>query len=74
VATYILVNDAGMIVNCVTWDGTTNWMPPDNLSAIAYALPCGPGWMWDGTKAVAPPDAAPAPKRTTSNPSKLTVI
>jgi hypothetical protein len=73
VGTYILVNDAGGIINRVEWDGKSDWKPPPGLRAIAHAEPCGPGWTWDGKNAVAPPDTAQT-GRTTSNPSKLTVI
>jgi hypothetical protein len=44
------VIDAGVVVNTVVWDGTTDWTPPEGtiLVPLADHPHVGIGWDYDG--------------------------
>lgn len=59
VGTYALVDENGVVVNTIMWDGDlNNWTPPEGLTGIEYTEGDGPvsiGWTWDG-ESFAPPE------------------
>ncbi len=71
-AKYILVDSNGVIVNRVEWDGETEWTPPEGLQMIHWPNACGPGWTWNGSKAI-PPAEPEAPKPAQSS-GKMEVL
>lgn len=47
---YALVhNETGKVVNCMIWDGVTQWSPPAGHSAVRHDL-CNIGDFWDHEK------------------------
>jgi hypothetical protein len=59
---YALVNDSGLAVNVILWDGTEPYDPPEGhtLHQLDDGSPVGPGWEYDGIWTA--PAAEPAPE------------
>ena len=55
---YALVNDSGLAVNVILWDGTEPYDPPEShtLHLLDDDSPVGIGWEYDGIW-TAPPAA-----------------
>jgi hypothetical protein len=54
---YALVDVDGLVVNVIVWDGETDYIPDDGLTAVPVPddVVAGPGWTFDGTDWIAPP-------------------
>lgn len=60
--TYALVNATGLVENVTLWDGSSDWTPPEGLSAVRLTtVGVGIGWSYDGS-AFSPPEPDPAPE------------
>jgi len=47
---YALINNQNIIDNIISWDGETEWTPPENMTVINVdGVDCGIGWTYDGT-------------------------
>jgi hypothetical protein len=54
---YALINNQNVIENVISWDGTTEWTPPENMTCINIeGIDCGIGWTYDGIVFTAPPE------------------
>jgi hypothetical protein len=51
VTTYLLVDDANIIINIIDWDGVKDYTPPVG-KLVPFAGSAGIGWAWDGTAAI----------------------
>ncbi|HEI6705258.1 TPA: hypothetical protein SJ425_000073 [Yersinia enterocolitica] len=51
---YALVNEDGLVVNTVVWDGKSNWSPPLGQIAIKFEI-AGIGWTYVGGEFISPP-------------------
>lgn len=46
----------GLVENVVSWDGETDWTPPEGSDVVAlHDRIAGPGWTYDGSTFTPPP-------------------
>jgi hypothetical protein len=60
-----------IVENVILWDGDTNtWQPPEGylMEPVPEGSGVGPGWGWDGTNFVAPPEPELVPNPALDNP------
>jgi len=48
---FIVRKSDGLVVNCVVWDGTAPWEPPEGHILIQSDIG-GIGWTWNGTELI----------------------
>lgn len=53
---YLLIDNTGLVISVVKWDGKTGLSLPDTLKlrAIPDNVPAGKGWLFDGKTWIAP--------------------
>jgi hypothetical protein len=47
---YALINSENIVENIVSWDGVSEWTPPENMTCInVESIQCDIGSSYDGT-------------------------
>lgn len=59
---YALINNQNIIDNIVSWDGESNWTPPENMTCVNVEnIFCDIGWTYNGSVFTAPEVVVVAP-------------
>lgn len=53
---YAVIDEAGLVVNMVEWNGTDGWAPPEGQSAVPVEDVAGIGWTYQDGIFVQPPE------------------
>jgi len=65
--TWALIDAAGLVENVISWDGTTQWSPPDGFLCIEVTgTEVGPGWTYVDGIFYPPVEPEPVPVLTES--------
>lgn len=51
---YALIDDTGLVVNVVIWDGESTWQPPEDQQLVELPAGVGIGWTYVDGNFVAP--------------------
>ena len=47
---YALINKQNIVENVISWDGESNWTPPEDMTCLNVEnIDCGIGWTFDGS-------------------------
>lgn len=55
---YALVDEDGLTLNVVLWDGQGSWTPPGGLTAVEAPIEAGIGWRLQDGQWLPPEEAA----------------
>lgn len=45
---YALINNQNIVQNVVSWDGESNWTPPEDMTCVNVEnIECGIGWSYN---------------------------
>lgn len=62
---YALINNQNIVQNVISWDGESNWTPPENMTCLNVEnIECGIGWAYDGSVFTEPVVVARTPEPT----------
>jgi len=62
---YALINNQNIVENVVSWDGLSEWTPPENMTCVNIEnLECGIGCTYNGSIFIKP---EPVELETTQN-------
>jgi hypothetical protein len=53
---YALVDNTGLVVNVIVWDGESDWQPPEGLTAVLITGNAGIGWSYIDGEFIPPLD------------------
>ena len=56
---YALVDNTGLVVNIIIWDGESDWQPPEGLIAVPLTDGAAIGWSYVEGEFIAPPEPEP---------------
>jgi hypothetical protein len=59
---YAIINNTGLVINAIEWDGISPWQPPAKCTAVA-TTEAGIGWGYVNGQ-FTPPPASPVPEAT----------
>jgi len=54
--TYALINQDNLVVNVISWDGKSDWQPPEEFMAVPLQGEAGIGWSYIDGQFVPPPE------------------
>jgi hypothetical protein len=49
IKSWAVLNNEGLVVNVVLWDGQTDWNPDAQTVDLSDHAGAGIGWKWNGT-------------------------
>jgi hypothetical protein len=62
---YALINKQNIVENVISWDGESNWTPPENMTCLNVEnIECGIGWSYDGSVFTEPVAVVRTPEPT----------
>lgn len=78
---YALINNQSIVENIVSWDGVSEWTPPENMTCVNVEnIFCDIGWTYNGSVFTAPeivvvePMLEPVVVATTPEPTREELI
>ena len=68
---YALINNQNIVENVISWDGESNWTPPENMTCLNVEnVECGIGWSYDGSVFTEPVFVVKTPEPEAIPPTK----